>query len=121
MKKALPCFLWGLYVTVILYVLIIVLGINTLENFWLALTFEFISFLVLAYFSFCNIFIRPIKVGFWVPLLLTAGGYSVVVNILNIVCIAFVGRRVFTLLHLVALFAYCLVSVPMYIMDRTQI
>ena len=118
MKKVLSCFLWVFYVAIILYVFFAVLNINTLENFASALIFWIIGFLALAYFIFCNMFSNPIKVGYFVPLVMTTAVYTVILDVVNIACITTVGNVFFTLIHLVLLFVYCLVSIPMYLMGR---
>jgi hypothetical protein len=106
------------YVAIILYVFYAVLNINTLENCVSALVFEIIGFIALAYFILCNMFSKPIKVGYFVPLLMVTVIYTIVLDIVNIVCITSVSSAFFTLLHLVILFIYCLVSIPMYLMGR---
>ncbi|SES66264.1 hypothetical protein SAMN02910413_0348 [Pseudobutyrivibrio sp. C4] len=118
MKKVLSCFLWVFYVAIILYVLFAVLNIDTLENFVSALVFESIGFISLAYFIFCNMFSKPIKVGYFVPLLMATIIYTIVLDVVNIACVATVGSVFFTLINLVLLFVYCLVSIPMYLMGR---
>lgn len=118
MKKVLSCFLWVFYVVIMLYVFFAVLNINTLENFVSALIFEIIGFLALAYFIFCNMFSNPIKVGYFVPLVMTTVIYTIVLDVINIACITSVSSVFFILIHLVVLFVYCLVSIPMYLMGR---
>lgn len=118
MKKVLSSFLWVLYVAIILYVFFAVLNINTLENFASALTFEIVGFGVLAYFIFCNMFTKPIKVGYFVPLVMATVIYTIILDIVNIACIATMGSVFFTLLHMILLFVYCLISIPMYLMGR---
>ena len=80
--------------------------------------FEIIGFLALAYFIFCNMFSNPIKVGYFVPLVMTTVIYTIVLDVINIACITSVSSVFFTLIHLVVLFVYCLVSIPMYLMGR---
>lgn len=80
--------------------------------------FEIIGFLALAYFIFCNMFSNPIKVGYFVPLVMTTVIYTIVLDVINIACITSVSSVFFTLIHLVILFVYCLVSIPMYLMGR---
>ena len=118
MKKTLSCFLWVFYVTIILYVFFAVLNINTLENFVSALVFESVGFIALAYFIFCNLFSKPIKVGYFVPLVMVTVIYTIVLNIVNMACVAVMSSVFFTLIHFVLLFVYCVVSIPMYIMGR---
>ena len=80
--------------------------------------FEIIGFLALAYFIFCNMFSNPVKVGYFVPLVMTTVIYTIVLDVINIACITSVSSVFFTLIHLVILFVYCLVSIPMYLMGR---
>lgn len=80
--------------------------------------FGIIGFLALAYFIFCNMFSNPIKVGYFVPLVMTTVIYTIVLDVINIACITSVSSVFFTLIHLVILFVYCLVSIPMYLMGR---
>ena len=118
MKKVLSCFLWVFYLAIILYVFFVVLNINTLENFVPALIFEIIGFLALAYFIFFNMSLASIKVGFFVPLLMTTFIYTIVLDVINIAYITSVDSVFFTLIHLMVLFVYCLVSIPMYLMGK---
>lgn len=118
MKKVLSCFLWVFYVAIILYVFFAVLNISTLENFASALIFEIVGFLALAWFILCNVFTKPIKVGYFVPLVMVTIIYTTILDIVNIVCIATIGGEFFLLLHMILLFVYCLVSIPMYLMGR---
>lgn len=118
MKKVLSCLLWVFYVTIILYVLFAVLKINTLENFVSALIFETIGFVALAYFIFCNMFTNPVKVGYFVPLTMVTVIYTIILDIVNITCVVTVDSAFFTLIHLVLLFVYGFVSVPMYLMGK---
>jgi hypothetical protein len=118
MKKILSGFLWVFYVAIILYVFFAVLNINTLENCASALIFEIIGFVILAYCIFYNMCTRPIKVGYFVPVVMTTVVYTIVLDVINIAFITSVSSVIFTLIHLIVLFAYCLVSIPMYLMGR---
>jgi hypothetical protein len=44
--------------------------------------------------------------------------YTVLLDIVNIAFVARVGSAGFVLIHLILLFFYCLVSIPMYLMGR---
>lgn len=118
MKKIFSGFLLIFYIAIIFYVFFAVLNINTLINFVPALIFEMIGFLILAYFVLSNMFSNSIKVGFFIPLLVTTVVYTIVLDVINIACITSVGSVFFTLIHLVVLFVYCLVSIPMYLMGK---
>ena len=118
MKKGLSCFLWIFYVTIVLYVFFAVLNIDTLENCVSALIFEIIGFFALAYFICCNMFLRSVKVGYFVPLVMVTVIYTIVLDIVNIAYVASIRSVLFILIHLVVLFIYSLVSIPMYLMGR---
>lgn len=118
MKKILSIFLLGFYIVIILYLLLAILNINTLKNFSSALLFEIIGFFILAYFIFCNVFSTTVKIGYFIPLLLSTLIYTIVLNIVNIVFITSVSSVFFTLIHLLILFVYCLISIPIYLMGR---
>lgn len=118
MKKVLSSFLWVFYIAIILYVFFAVLNINTLENFVSALIFEIIGFLALAYFILRNMFSNPVKVGYLVSLVMTTVVYTIILDFINIACITTIGNLYFLLIHLVLLFVYCLISIPMYIMGK---
>lgn len=118
MKKILSLFLWLFYIAIVLYLFFAVLHINTLENFISALVFESIGFLILAFFIFCNIFSKLIKIGYFVPLILATVVYTILLDVVNIACVTTVGSIFFTLIHLTILFTYCLVSIPMYLMGK---
>lgn len=118
LKKLLSCFLGIFYIAIILYIFFAILNINTLENFVSALIFEIIGFCALAFFIFYNIFSKPIKVGYIVPLIMVTIIYTVILDVINIACVASLGHAIFVLIHMVLLFVYCLVSIPMYLMGR---
>lgn len=118
MRKVSLCFLWTFYVAVISYVFFAVLHINTLENFAAALIFEIIGFVFLALVLFCNVFSKALKIGYFVPLVVTTVVYTIVLNVVNIVWVSTVSCVLFILIHLVALFVYFIVSVPMYLMGK---
>lgn len=118
MKKGLSCFLWIFYVAIVLYVFFAVLNIDTLENCVFALVFETIGFFALAYFIYCNMFLQPLKVGYFVPLVMVTVIYTIVLDVVNIAYVASISGVLFLLIHLVVLFVYSLVSIPMYLMGR---
>ena len=114
MKRTALCFLWVFYVAIILYVFFAVVNINMTENFITALTFEIIGFLVPAYL----LLVKPVKIGFFVPLMVVTLIYTIALDVVNITCTSIVVPSFFTLIHLIILFIYCLISVPMYVMGK---
>ena len=106
------------YFVIILYIFFAVLHIDALKNFETALAFELIGFILLLYFILGNIILKPIKTGFYIPLLITTVAYTVLLDGLNIAFIVTMPNAYFVLVHLILLFIYCIISIPMYIMGR---
>ena len=120
--KGLPAAMSGLlvlfYIAIILFVAFGVMRLNLLANFGVAITFETIGIALLVYFVFGNAIFRPLKVGYFVPLLIATIVYTIVLDAVNLACISMLSQEVFLLVNLVTLFVYCLVSVPMYVLGR---
>lgn len=106
------------YIGIILYVFFAILHIETLANFESAMAFEIIGFLLLIYFVMSSLLSKRIKAGFLVPLITVTVIYTVILDVINIVCIIKMPHIFFVLLNFVLLFIYCLISMPMYIMGR---
>lgn len=121
-KKALTiglsAFALGFYFLIVLYIFFAILHIDALKNFETALAFELVGFFLLLYFILGNIFFKPIKIGFYIPILITTVLYTVFLDLINIVLIASMPSVYFILIHLILLFIYCIISIPMYIMGR---
>jgi hypothetical protein len=115
---ALTTFIIAFYVAIIMYVFFAVLHIDALANFISAMTFEIIGFCLLTYFVLGNILAKPIKTGYFVPLILVTVVYTIALDVINLACVATMSNVFFVLVNLVLLFIYCLVSIPMYIMGR---
>lgn len=122
MRKGLTCvlsgFLLAFYIGIIMYVFFEILHIETLANFESAMAFEIIGFLLLTYFVMDNLISKRIKVGLFVPLVMVTVIYTVILDVINIVCIITMPHVFFVLLNFVLLFIYCLISMPMYIMGK---
>lgn len=110
--------LLAFYIGIIMYVFFAVLHIQIFANFESAMIFEIIGFLLLSYFVMSNLLSKRIKAGFFVPLVMVTVIYTVILDVINIVCIITMPHVFFVLLNVVLLFVYCLVSMPMYIMGR---
>lgn len=108
----------GFYIAIIMYTFFAVLHIDTLENFGTAMVFEIIGFVLLAYFILGNIVSKPVKTGFFVPLIMVTVFYTIILDVVNLAFIVTMPHAFFTLTNMVLLFVYCLVSIPMYIMGR---
>ncbi len=107
-----------LYVTIVIYVLFVVLQIDIIANLGVALISEIIGFFVLAWLIYGNILFGFVKTGYFIPLILAAVVYTIILSVLNFWAVLTMPTIVFTLVHLLLLFVYCIVSIPMYIMGR---
>ena len=115
---ALTTFIIGFYVAIIMYVFFAILHIDTLANYVSAMTFEIIGFCLLAYFVLGNILAKPIKTGYFVPLIMATIVYTIALDVVNLACVTTMSNVFFILVNLILLFIYCLVAIPMYIMGR---
>lgn len=118
MTTVFSIFLLGFYMAIVMYIFFSISHIDTLKNFEVALTFEIIGFVLLGYFVLGNILSKPIKTGYFVPLIMVTVIYTIILDIVNLVCVVTVPNALFILLNLIILFIYCMISVPMYIMGR---
>ena len=108
----------GFYIVIIMYIFFEILHIDTLKNFQSAMIFEIIGFVLLAYFILGNIALKPIKTGYFVPLMMVVILYTIILDVVNIAMVAHISHAKFVLINLIVLFIYCLISIPMYIMGR---
>lgn len=106
------------YVLILSYSFFVVLNIDTIENYEISIVFEGIGIIALFYFICGNILNKPIKTGYFVPLLIITITYTIILDILNLVLITSLSHVWFVLMNMVLLFIYCLVSIPMYVMGR---
>ncbi|MBQ0028641.1 MAG: hypothetical protein KBS96_08590 [Lachnospiraceae bacterium] len=117
-SATLSAFIVCFYAVIIMYVLFAVLHVDTLANFIAALIFEIIGIILLGYFVLCNFALKPIKTGYFVPLIMVTVIYTVILDIINMACVATMAHSLFVLINLIVLFVYCVVSIPMYIMGN---
>lgn len=119
-KKGLSLFFASLmlafYFFIVMFAFFEILKIDLLENFFTAIIFEIIGFAILACLVLVKILSKQIKLGYFVPLVIVTVVYTILINLMNFVGITFVPNAFFTLIHLVVLFVYCLLSIPMFIM-----
>ena len=118
LTAVLASFIICLYIAIIMYVFFAVLCIDTQANFETAMVFEIIGFILLTYFVLGNILSKPIKTGFFVPLITETVIYTVVLDVINLIFVISMPNVFFVLINLILLFIYCLTSIPMYIMGR---
>lgn len=122
MKKVLTgilsVFLLMFYIGIIMYIFFAVLHIDTLANFEFALVFEIIGFLLLGGLILTNIFSKNINVGAFAPLVMVTVIYTIILDMINIVCIMVIPYVFLILFNVMLLFIYCLVSIPIYILGK---
>ena len=111
-------FITGFYYVIVLYLFFAVLKINALPNFGIAIMFEVVGFVILAYFVLQGVCLKTIKTGYYVPLVIATTIYTIMLNTINMAWITMIATRFFVLLHMVLLFVYCLIAVPMLIMGK---
>ena len=109
-------FMLAFYFFIVMFAFFKILHIDLFENFFVAIIFEVISFAILSCLVFVKMLGKQIKTGYFVPLVIVTVIYMIIINLMNFVGIAFVPNVFFTLIHLVVLFVYCLLSIPMFIM-----
>lgn len=108
------------YFMIVTYVLFVVTKIHLLHNFFVGITFEFIGFILLAAVILGNVLSKSISTGYFVSLIFVTILYTVFLNVLNMAAILVMPGTLFVLLHMILLFVYCVVSVPMYIMGKIK-
>ncbi|MCD8157984.1 MAG: hypothetical protein LUD77_03540 [Clostridiales bacterium] len=112
--------LFIMYAVIIMYAFLGVLHLDLLENFVTAAVFEIISFitLLLCIMSFGRG--DYVKFPFFAAKIFSSAIYSILVGILNMVCILYVRNPVFLLIHMILFFLYCLVFIPLSIARRNN-
>lgn len=106
------------YIAITLYILFAIVEIDALENFIAGMIFEFIAFIMLCVVIFGKILLGNFETGYFIPLVMVTIVYVALVNVLNMFLVALIPSVVFVLIHLVLLFVYCFVAVPMFIMGK---
>ncbi len=95
-----------------------IVQIDTFQNFIAGMVFKVIGFSILAVLILGNILTSAIKTGYFVPMLIIAIMYNIILDIFNIFGIMAVSSGFFSFLHFILLFIFCLLSIPMYIMGK---
>lgn len=110
--------LLAFYFFIIIYVFFAILHVDAAKNYVLGMVFQSIGFILLTAVVFANIAFKRIKAGYFIPLVIGTGIYMALLNVLTLLCIATLSTHVFVLLNMVLLFAYCMMSIPMFIMGK---
>lgn len=111
-------FILAFYAGIVMYLLFALLYREDSVNFGSAVVFEIISLVLLVYLVMGNILSKQIKTGYFIPLIMAAVVYTVVLDGVNIAYIANMTQPGFVLMHLILLFIYCLISMPIFVMGR---
>lgn len=109
-----------IYIALIMYLFFVVVHVDLVSNFITAIIFQMFGFIVLAYFIIGGILIKPLKIGYFVPLLMVTVVYSIVLDVLSLALVANMPRFLFFFINLFLLFIYSVVAIPMYIMGRKE-
>ena len=108
------------YIVIVLFTFFAVLHIDVLSNFLMALVFEIIGFVLLAYFILGNVWSKSLKVGYFVPLLMVTVIYTILLDVINMLFVATMIKSHFILVNLILLFVYCMIAIPMYVMGKNN-
>lgn len=106
------------YCAIIMYVFFEVQNIDAVDNWIVSLIFEIIGFLFLGGYIIGHVVRGSIKTGYIVPLVFVTIIYTIILNVVNLICIFQVNNHMFVLMNLILLFVYLLISLPMYIIGR---
>ena len=107
-----------LYITLISYVLIAILKLHMLDHFEVAMAYEILGFMTLAYFIFSGLHSNPVKTEFCLPLLMTTLVYNILLNLATMFLMIHISPILFFFIHFTLLLFYTLVVLPLYIMGR---
>lgn len=111
-------FLLLFYFGIMMYILFEIVHISLLPNFAVGIVFELIGFLLLLAAVFSKLLAKPLAAGYFIPLVIVAAAYTILLNVMNTIVIVLLPFSFFLLLHLILLFVYCLLSIPMFIMGK---
>ncbi len=123
-KIALSLIPVALYIVIIEYVLFAIVGINDTENFVAAFIFELLGVILLIAVVLAMLGlitgIGNIKIGFLLPIILVTVFYTILLDVLNIFAAPAMSGTWFILLHLILLFIYLVVTIPLLIAGKSE-
>lgn len=111
-------FLLCFYMAIVMYVFFAVLHIEALKNFVCAMLFELLGFAFLVGIVISNIVDKSMKTGYFISLLMVTIFYNAILDVINMLFIFMMNNIFFVLVHLVLLFIYCIITVPMFLVGR---
>lgn len=106
------------YIIIITYILFNIVHINKYENFICGLIFECIGYIILIGFVIQNIFRKNIKTGYFIPLVLSTVLYTILLDAVNIYGTGDMNNSSFFLVHMMLLFIFLLIALPMFIKGK---
>lgn len=110
--------LLAFYYAIVLYVLFNIAHIYISKNFVCSLVFEGIGFAALLFVLLINSISKSIKTGYYIPLVISTILYSLLLSFLNLSGAFIIPDVFFFLIHMVLLFLYLLIAIPMFIMGK---
>lgn len=123
-KIALSLIPVALYAVIIEYVLFAIVGINDTKNFIAAFIFEVLGIIlllavVMAMLGLITGF-GDIKIGFLLPIISVTVIYTILLDVLNILATPVMSGTWFVLLHLILLFIYLVITIPLLIAGKSE-
>lgn len=107
------------YTIIVGYILFGVVNIFLSDNFVSGIVFQTIGIMILIYLIVLNISNRGIiKTGFFVPIISFTIIYTIILDIINFLFSFTLHPKIFLMLHLILLFVYLTIVVPMVIMGK---
>lgn len=105
------------YCVIIGYILFQVVNLDEHKNFVCGIIFEGIGILMLLISVIFGI-LKRVKIGFLLPAIVCTVIYTIILNSLNFFAYAVMTSNVFFLAHMVVLFIYLFIIVPMLVMGK---
>lgn len=105
------------YCVIIGYILFQVVNLDEHKNFVCGIIFEGIGILMLLISVIFGI-LKRVKIGFLLPAIVCTVIYTIILNSLNFFAYAVMTSNVFFFAHMVVLFIYLFIIVPMLVMGK---
>lgn len=123
-KIALSLIPVALYIVIIEYVLFAIVKITESDNFIAGFVFETVGivFLVAVIMAALGLItgVGNIKIGFLVPIITITVLYTALLDLINIFGTLTMSGTWFVLLHLLLLFVYLVITIPMLIAGKSE-
>ncbi len=107
------------YTVIIEYISFAVMNIAAYKNFVASMVFQSIGIVLLFIVILGSVAKgKNVKIGFLVPIVICTVIYVAIVNCINFIGVAVMSGTIFVLLHLILLFVYSVIVMPMYIIGK---